>query len=141
MNPFDETVSLEIFFQELAQDEDIQNELKSTLGHEVANVIISQLIKGIPSKEIKIDFEDIISEFIHNNSKEIETILGEGSHGEFSISIFNYGSVFWIEAQEFDSITYFRSKDDAVDYAAWEYMAYLGNDEDDEDDSENEENN
>ncbi|MCS5488909.1 hypothetical protein [Algoriphagus limi] len=135
MNLFNQTVPLDSFFSDLIKDLAIQNELKAGLGDQIGNSIINQLLEGIPFEGIEGNWYDLISDFIHNEAKEVETILGEGSYGEFPISVLNYGPVFWIEAQEFDSIGYFRSKDDAVSCAEWEYMEYLegDNEEDNED--------
>jgi hypothetical protein len=131
MSLFYETIDITHFYCELVRMDSIQKELKSFLGDSESVRIINDFMMGIPYDQIEGNYEDIIGDYIENNAVEIETLYGMGSYGEFPISILNYGPLFWVQAQEFDSIKFFKSKEDAVSCAEWEYEAYLNSSGDD----------
>ena len=50
------------------------------------------------------------------------------SFGEFPIDIYHFGPLYWVSAQEFDSIKYFNSAEDAIACAEFEYDSFLNED-------------
>ena len=119
------TEPLESFYEELMKVESVKEELRNELGKDNANKIIQQFKDGIPYNHIKGDFEEVISDFVENNGDIQTTLTGVGSYGEFPIHILNFGPLYWVDAQEFDSIVYFKSVDDAISCAEWEYEAFI----------------
>jgi hypothetical protein len=67
------------------------------------------------------DFEDIIQEVVENEGTVYEELTGVSEEGEYPIAILNFGPLYWVHAQEFDPITYFKSFEDAEEYARSTY--------------------
>ncbi len=120
-----ETIPIDFFYKDLVQLESVQVELKSKLGTKDAEGMITKFNNGIPYAEIEGNYEDIIIDFVNNNSEEVECLTGKGDYDEFPISILNFGPLFWVEAQEFDSIQFFSTKEDAILCAELEYAQFL----------------
>jgi len=120
-----ETIPIEFFYKDLVQLESVQIELISKLGTEDAESVIMKFNNGIPYAEIEGNYEDIIIDFVNNNSVEVKCLTGKGAYDEFSISILNFGPLFWIQALEFDSIQFFSAKVDAILCAKIEYAEFL----------------
>jgi len=125
MTPFHETIPIGFFLKDLIQIESIQVELKSELGIDAAERVIMKLNNGIPYTEIEGNYEDIIIDFVNNNAVEVECLTGKGDYDEFPISILNFGPLYWVQAQEFDSIQFFSTKEDAIHCAEFEYNEFL----------------
>jgi len=124
------TEAIESFYAELIQIQSIKDEIINELGEKEGLRIINQFINRASYLDIKGDFEDIMIEFINNNADILESLTGIGSYGEFSIDLKNFGPLFWVEAQEFDPIKYFRSRQDALDCANSEYNSFFANEDD-----------
>ena len=125
---FYETMEIESFYQELIKDESVQEALINELGIETSNNIIRQFNSGIPYNDIHEDFEDVIINCIEENAIVEDTLTGLGGYGEFPIEILNFGPLYWISAQDFDPIKYFKTFEDAVACAEFEYESFLNND-------------
>ncbi len=125
MSLFYETIPIEFFFKDLIQIKSIQDVLISELGTENAESVIMKFNNGIPYTEIEGDYEDIIIDFVNNNAVEVECLTGKGDYDEFPISIFNFGPICWVQAQGFDSIQFFSTKEDAIHCAEFEYNEFL----------------
>jgi hypothetical protein len=117
---------------------DIQDLLKTELGSKVAERIISEILKGVPHDQVEGDFQDMVIDHIDNNGNEEEVLYGLGSCGRFPISIMSCGPMYWVEAQEFDPIKYFKSKEEAISYAESEYAPFIEAMEDDYSSDDNE---
>ena len=127
---FHKTICIEAFYQELVKDKSVQEELLNELGSEIANKIIKLFNEGMSHEDIDEDFEDLIINHVENNADTEDTLIGLGSHGEFPIDIMNYGPIYWVSAQEFDPIKYFKTFDDAKSCAEFEYETFLYGDKD-----------
>jgi hypothetical protein len=125
MSLFYKSIPIDFFLKDLIQIESIQVELKSKLVAENAERIIMKFKNGIPYSEIEGNYEDIIIDFVNNNGVEVKCLTGKGDYDEFPISILNFGPLFWVEAQEFDSIQFFSTKEDAILCAELEYAEFL----------------
>ena len=122
---FYETIEIESFYQELIKDEDIQDALINELGLEISNNIIRQFNNGVTYEDIHDDFEDVIIDCVENNAIVENTLTGVGGYGEFPINILNFGPLYWVSAQEFDPIKYFKTIEDAMSCAESEYATFL----------------
>lgn len=119
------TIEINEFFHELVKIEIIQEALTGSLGKDIAQGLIQELSSGLHCGNIKVDFEDIITDCVDNNSIIFKTLTGNGDFGEFPIQIFQFGPLFWVSAQEFDSIKYFKSANDAIACAEFEYDSFF----------------
>ncbi len=126
------TYDIEHFYSELIKMEEIQTELKDKFGLLEAEKIINQFQNGIHSEEIKGNFEDIIINLIEGDDFEIERLYGWGPGGHFPIALFNFGPLYWVEAQEFDPVKFFETEEAAMAYAVSEYESFLNPDDDDD---------
>jgi hypothetical protein len=90
--------------------------------------VINKLNNELSCIDIQVDFEDIISECVENNASIHISLTGIGSFGEFPIDIYHFGPLYWVSAQEFDSIKYFNSAEDAIACAEFEYDSFLNED-------------
>lgn len=125
---FYETIEIESFYQELIKDETVQEALKNELGIKTSNNIIKQFNNGVTYNDIHEDFEDVIINCIEENAVVEDTLTGIGGYGEFPIEILNFGPLYWISAQDFDQIKYFKTFEDAYACAEFEYESFLNND-------------
>lgn len=125
MSEYYNNVSIDIFLKDLIQMESVQDILKTEFGTEEAEIILMNFKKGISNIEIEDKLVNMLSDFVKNNAVEVDTLIGMGGYGEFPISIMNFGPLYWVDAQEFDSIEYFSSKEDAISCAEFEYAEYL----------------
>jgi hypothetical protein len=125
---FKQTTEIETVYNELIKIEIVQQELIDSLGIGQAEMVIQKLNNGLSSKDILVDFEDIIIEFVENNASVHVSLTGIGSFGEFPIDIYHFGPLYWVSAQEFDSIKYFNSAEDAIACAEFEYDSFLNED-------------
>ena len=103
----------------------IQVEIKNQLGEDIGNKVLKQFKNGISDYDINEDFEDIILDFVNNNAEVKVTLTGLGSYGEFPIDILNFGHLYWVSAQEYDPIQYFKTIEDAIECAEFEYDSFL----------------
>ena len=115
------TVSIESFYAELIEMQEVQEAIEEQLGEEVCKRIVRQFKEKRPYIEIEGDFEDIIQEVIENEGTVYDQLTGVGGNGEFPIDIFNFGPLYWVHAQEFDPIEYFKSYEDAEECARSTY--------------------
>jgi hypothetical protein len=122
------TIEIDSFFSELVQYDIIEKELVNAFGDEVTQGIIQKMTIGVSGLDIQVDFEDVIIDCVENHSTIITTLNGFGDYGEFPIRILQFGPLFWVEAQEFDSIKYFNSAEDAIACAEIEYDSFLNGD-------------
>ena len=123
-----QTIEIETVYNELINIEIVQQELIDSLGIDQAQTVIQKLNNGLSSIDIQVDFEDIISECVENNASVHVSLTGIGSFGEFPIDIYHFGPLYWVSAQEFDSIKYFNSAEDAIACAEFEYDSFLNKD-------------
>jgi hypothetical protein len=115
------TISIESFYPELIEILEVQEAIEEQLGEEVCKRIVKQFKENTPYLEIEGDFEDIIQEVIENEGTVYEQLTGLGGNGEYPIDIFNFGPLYWVHAQEYDPIIYFKSYEDAEECAISTY--------------------
>lgn len=120
-----DNIGIEEFYPELILDEKVQKELINVLGRKKASLVIKQFAENISWKDIDVDFEDIVADVIDNESEEVNVLIGNGCYGEFPIHIMKFGPLFWVNAQEFDPIGYFKEKESAESCAEFEYQSFL----------------
>jgi hypothetical protein len=89
--------SLESFFQSLATLPSVQTALRKEFG------------KHASESDEELGARDTIYDLIRNNSVVADSLAGWSSAAAdtFGINIMQFGSVFWIEAIEFDDIALF----------------------------------
>jgi hypothetical protein len=119
------TIEIDSYFSELVKYDIVQKELVDAFGEEDAQGIIQKMTIGVSGLDIQMDFEDVIIDCVENNSIIYKTLTGNGDFGEFPIHILQFGPLFWVSAQEFDSIKYFKSANDAIACAEFEYESFL----------------
>lgn len=129
---FYKTIEIDSVYFELIKIETIQKELTYKFGSEIAKGIIQKLTNGITNLVIDVDFEDTITNYVENNATIITTLTGIGGYGEFPIEIFHFGPLFWVSAQEFDPIKYFKTADEAISCAEFEYNSFFRKDSDED---------
>ncbi len=132
-----QTFPLEDFMAELIYHPAIREEITSKLGSEKAMLVFEQFGHGTLSSEIQDDVYNLVSDYIDNNAKVSEELTGYSSDDCFPICIRSFGPIHWVEAQEFDPIKYFKSSNEALNWAELEYSEFL-NAEPDEDEDEQE---
>ena len=115
------TISIESFYPELIEILEVQEAIEEQLGEEVCKRIVKQFKENTPYLEIEGDFENIIQEVIENEGTVYEQLTGLGGNGEYPIDIFNFGPLYWVHAQEYDPIIYFKSYEDAEECAISTY--------------------
>ncbi len=120
-----ETRELLFFIKDLLKVTSILTELENRLGVEQKNQIINHFNNATNQQELNLDFEDIIEDYIYNESTINATLIGIGDFGEFPINIMYFGPLFWISAQEFDRVKYFETAEKAIEFAKWEYQSFL----------------
>jgi hypothetical protein len=128
---------IECFYPQLIKINAVQHAIEEKLGKEICQKIIKAFNDNTPYDAIEVDFEDIIANLVDNESKVVDTLTGMGGYGEFPIDILNYGPLYWIQAQEFDTIKYFSSYEDALSCAEDEYESYLNYSDEDENEDDN----
>ncbi|MDC0066871.1 hypothetical protein OAK16_04660 [Verrucomicrobia bacterium] len=82
-------------------------------------------------EECEFKFSNLIDQIdciIHDDSAVEEEIEAQGAYEEvFNVTIKSYSEiVYWIQANEFDDIKYFSTKEDALNYAHDEFSSYIG---------------
>jgi hypothetical protein len=87
--------------------------------------ILSKLTSQEPLVEEELSAHDIVVDLIHNHSEVEHSLTGLGSAGEFPINIMRFGTVYWIEAPEFDDIGYFDSVESARQCAEGNYEPFI----------------
>lgn len=115
------TISIESFYPELIEMEEVQDAIEAQLGEEVCKRIVKHFKEKTPYLQIEGDFEDIIQEVVENEATVYEELTGVSEDGEYPIDILNFGPLYWVHAQEFDPITYFKSFEDAEECARSKY--------------------
>ena len=113
-NDFPGAKPLESFFPSLAALPSVQTALREEFG-EHGSAIIAKLKAGEPLSDEELGAHDTIQNLVDNNSVVADSYDGWDSSCDdtFSIDVMQFGSVFWIRAQENDDIGYFGTLDDA----------------------------
>jgi hypothetical protein len=113
--------SAEEFLDLLLKSEEVVSACRDGLSEKAADVI------GRAEKGDSLDFLEWFEEWRLNDwGKPVEQLEGAAPDNDtFWINVYQTGPLFWIKANEFDSICYFGSKDDAVEYAAMEFEGFL----------------
>jgi hypothetical protein len=117
---------LESFFPSLAELPSVQTALEAEFGKNVS-AIIAKMKAAESLSEEELGAHDIISDLVRNDSVAADSIDGWSSayNDTFSINIVQFGSVFWIEAAEFDDIGYFGTRQEAKDAAECNYEPFI----------------
>ena len=123
----------EHFLDLLLNSEGVVAACKAALGERSADVI-ARATQGDTT-----DFLEWFEEWRLNDLGDpVEQLEGAAPDDDtFSIDIHQTGPLFWIQANEFDDICYFGSKDNAVEHAEMEFSGFidaLNEREDDEED-------
>ena len=89
--------------------------------------LVGGAVSHYPNKNILvIDAGTCVTyDFVNNNAEVKVTLTGLGSYGEFPIDILNFGHLYWVSAQEYDPIQYFKTIEDAIECAEFEYDSFL----------------
>ena len=113
---------LKSFFPSLAGLPSVQAALKEEFGKDGLTVI-AKMNAGETLSDEELGAHDIIHDLVHNNSVVADSLAGWSSASDdtFPINVMQFGSVFWIEAQEFDDIGYFDTLEEAKDAAEANY--------------------
>lgn len=116
-----ETYSVSDFYSEIIKMSDVQDAIADKYGKEHCQKIVKGFSEGIYYHITPGDIEDLIFDLIDSDYEVDDTIYGVGGYGEYPIEIRSFGPLFWVEAQEFDPIQYFKSFDDALSCAESTY--------------------
>lgn len=116
---------LESFFPVLASLDSVQVRLRREFRKRTAG-ILAKLRAELPLSDEELSAYDIITDLVKNDSAPEETISGLGAYDdEFAINIMRFGSVYWIEAMDFDDIGYFETLKAARDCAESNYEPFI----------------
>jgi hypothetical protein len=117
---------LESFFPSLAALPSVQTALREEFGKD-APAIIAKMKAGEPLSDEELGAHDIIHDLVHNDSVEADSLEGWSSadNDTFGINVMQFGSVFWIQAMEFDDIGYFDKLQNAKEAAEANYGPYI----------------
>jgi hypothetical protein len=117
---------LESFFPSLAALPVVQTALRDEFGKD-GSAIIAKMKAGESLSDEKLGAHDIILDLVHNNSDVADSLAGWSSAYDdtFPINVMQFGSVFWIEAEEFDDIGYFDTLEEAKGAATFNYEPFI----------------
>ena len=117
---------LESFLPSLAALPSVQAALTEEFGKD-GLTIIAKMNTGETLSDEELGAHDIIHDLVHNNSVVPDSLAGWSSASDdtFSINVMQFGSVFWIEAPEFDDIGYFDTPEDAKAAAEANYEPFI----------------
>ena len=115
------TYSAGNFYPEIIKMVEVQDAITEIYGKENCHKIVEGFSNGVYHHINQGDIEDFIFGLVENNYNVDWTIYGIGGNGKYPIEIRSFGPLFWIAAQEFDSIEYFKTFDDALDCAESTY--------------------
>jgi len=76
---------------------------------------------GLILSDDELDAHDIIVDIVINEWDVVGELTGLGDFGEFPIYICNYGPAFWVFAPEFGTEGYFRTIEEAQNWAESNY--------------------
>ena len=108
------THNLKEFYSEIIKMDEVQSVITEKYGPVRCQQIVQKFSEGIHHDNIPDDIEQIIIDLVEINYDIDETLTGIGGYGAYPIEIKSFGPVFWIDAQEFDPIGYFKSSEDAI---------------------------
>jgi hypothetical protein len=115
------TYSAGDFYSEIIKMVEVQDAITEMYGKENRQKIVKGFSEGIYYHVTPGDIEDLIFDLVDNNYEVDDTIYGVGGYGEYPIEIRSFGPLFWVAAQEFDPIEYFKSFDEALSCAESTY--------------------
>jgi hypothetical protein len=115
---------LEAVLPALATIESVQTALHDEFGERSAE-IVNKLKSGLPLLDCELSAYDIITDIVGNESAVEWSTAGLGSEDEFPINVMRFGTVYWIEAQEFDPLGYFETIEQAIDVAEICYEPFI----------------
>jgi hypothetical protein len=117
---------LESFFLSLAALPSVQTALREEFGKD-GSAIIAKMKAGESLSDEELGAHDIIHDLVHNNSVVADSLAGRSRacNDTFPINVMQFGSVFWIEAPEFDDIGYFDTLEEAKDAAEFNYEPFI----------------
>lgn len=127
------TAPLESFLEELLQKQKVKEEIYTSLGKEMGSNFFLAFEKGNASQDDMNTVHDIVLDFLPDNYKTEDEYTGRSNGDCFPILIKSLGPVFWVDAQEFDRIGYFRSLSDARICVEEEFADFLTEDGEDDD--------
>jgi hypothetical protein len=117
---------LESLFPSLAALSSVQTALRKEFGKH-APAILAKMKAGKSLSDQELGAHDTIHDLVSNNSIVADSLTGWSSADDdtFGINIMQFGSVFWIEAPEFDDIGYFDTLEDAKEAAKFNYEPFI----------------
>jgi hypothetical protein len=117
---------LESFFPSLAALASVQTALIKEFGKD-GSTIITKMKAGESLSYEELRAHNTIHELVHNDSVVADSLAGWSSacNDIFSINVMQFGSVFWIEAPEFDDIGYFDTLEQAKGVAEFNYEPFI----------------
>jgi hypothetical protein len=116
------------FISELLSTKAVLKAIRKSYGEEATEWL----------KEAKDEDPSLLETFILDNQYDIapepvKVLKATGAYDDpFEVRIYKIGPIFWVAANEFEDVGYFRSLKDAKSYAEDEYSSFL-NPPDDED--------
>ena len=118
---------LESFFPSLAALPSVQAALTEELGKDGLTIIAKMNAGETTLSDEELGAHDIVHDLVHNNSVVADSLAGWSSASDdtFPINVTQFGSVFWIEAPEFDDIGYFDTLEEAKDAAEADYEPFI----------------
>ena len=90
-----------------------------------AEAVLSGMRGGAVPPEYEDALRDIVIEVLQAEAQAVRSLDGRGDLGEFPITIMRSGTVFWIEAAEFDDVGYFGDLGTALNAAEANYEPFL----------------
>jgi hypothetical protein len=117
---------LESFFPSLAALPSVQTALRDEFGKD-GSAIIAKMKAGESLCDEELGAHDTIHELVRYNSVVADSLAGWSSACDdtFPINVMQFGSIFWIEAPEFDDIGYFDTLEEAKGAAEANYEPFI----------------
>ena len=119
-----EPIELSDFQQEILSSEEVRQLVWKELGEKIAPKKWESFQKGEDLDELFALLED--NKWVNGIGEMVDAIDGAAPDNDtFQIEIWRLVSAYWIRANEFDDIGYFRTQEEADDYAGDYFCSYV----------------
>jgi hypothetical protein len=116
---------LDSFFPAFAKLALVRSALQKHFQKEAAG-ILKKLSAKLPLEGDELAAHDIIHDLVMNESEAADAIEALGSYEDtFSIVIMKFGSVYWVQAAEFDDVGYFDTIEKAKAFAESNFEPFI----------------
>lgn len=119
-----EQLPIELFYPVLADVKAVQEAILECYG-DASSQVLSDLRSKVPSEIIRSEVRDLLLELVIDTAEVVESFDGLGYPDVFSINIMSFNEIYWIDAEDFDHIGYFKDADAARIFALSNYEPFI----------------